>query len=181
MGKLLDHLSGPPNVVLKESRKILDAKTVLFEDVAELGEEEVVLAWSVIDALEKNLIKDRKAELRDALLELAGSCGVKSKKGHMEYAMAGLDAKVTAEKRSGKASFDIEGLLRLLKKKGINSEQVVEYVPKVDTKELEACVLSGQITYRELAKVSTVGEDTIALKVKKPSAITKMLPAKKKS
>jgi len=173
MGKLSELAS-----VLQESSIVVDQEVLFSTPVEEMTEEAVLAAWSFIDRIEKELFKKRKAELRTALMEFAEEGGSKDAKGSFIYPIGDGEAK--KEHRSGKISFVMEEVEKLIERWGDDSrfESLIKYVPKVDESVFKFLVEAGLLSKRDIARITDVGKPTYALKVKKPSAV-KRLPIKK--
>jgi len=88
-------------IILRESTAIMDAQSLFFYPVEELHDEDAVSAWSVLDVLEKELMKKRKEELRQSLFKRAENKGTKNPKGSFVLDL-GDEGKFTKERRAGK-------------------------------------------------------------------------------
>jgi len=79
----------------------LDSITLLLKPAYLLDDQTAILAWSILDALEKELIESRKKELRIRLFEIAEASGKTN--SNDSYVYEGDDGvKVIKERRKGK-------------------------------------------------------------------------------
>lgn len=144
-------------------------KAVCSTSIQQLTDEQVIDLWSVFDLLEKQVIADKKDELRTRLLALAQKIGEKTVKGHFVCIFNG--AKITDQK-SNKVAFDTMRLLQLLKLRNIEPEAAGTWKFAADEKKLEGLVGSGRISLEELKGCSTLTTiDT--LKVQKDPELEK--------
>jgi len=88
-------------IILSESSAIVDARALFFAPVERMDNEDAVSAWSVLDVMEKELMKKRKEELRQSLFTRAEKEGSKNPKGSFVLDL-GDDGKFTKERRAGK-------------------------------------------------------------------------------
>ena len=93
-------------IVIHSVREMMASQELMEVLPEELDDADVLLVWSIFDAMEKELIKKRKDSFRKRLLELATVKGIENAKGSFEYAPPGTDGKVTRQRRKGKAKLD---------------------------------------------------------------------------
>ena len=163
--------------IMKESSAIIDAYTLLRAPIKELAVDTLTTAWSILDLLEKKMIKSRKADLRVALMEQAEKLGTKNAKGSFVYEIPGTNAKITKQHKVGKVKISIGKLIALLKKKGIEETPVIFYEPAVNEKALQGLIAAGFLTQDDLKEISDVSDPTYALTVKKPASVEGLLKA----
>lgn len=167
-------------MILDQSRRIVDAETLLRTPVSELDGEALITAWSVLDLMSKELIKTRTEDLRDALLieaETRGKKGVTS--GNMpKFTLKIGGGTVTSTQMAGKVSYDEVELKLLLDELGINHAIVFksQVVTVLDEDALEKLVVSGRISPDDVKRFATVAEPSRRLKVVKPAAVLALLP-----
>jgi hypothetical protein len=160
--------------IAKETTNLLKSEKLLRMPVEEMTDDEALAAWSVIDLIEKKLLKDRKGDLHDHLMELAETKGVTTDKGHKVYTPESCDGSITKQKKSGKASIDTEGLLAMLRERGFDTDKVM--TKTVDLEKVEALIVMGEISSLEIKACSDVGKPTYALQVEKPSSVLSLMP-----
>lgn len=168
------HTKEPQSIVLSQSRAMLSSADLLVTPPDQLTDQEAVIAWSVLDHFEKEMLKKRRDALRDRLLDLAKAKGKLTGKSYV-YAQDGIDGSVSCQMRSGVISYDIEGLRALENR--IDTPLVTEVVTyKVNEELLTEALAQGRITMDDLKKFTSVGPETRALVVKKPSFVKALLP-----
>jgi len=140
--------------------EIIGGTELLFSrDVKSLTKEQTVIAWSVIDLLEK-IAKDRKESFREALLQLAGE-GEPSEKGSYSVEVDGT--RIIAEARTPEFP-DEKKLKEIMKSKKLSMDlcfdQVTSY--QLNPIKLDYLIDQGKITKEE---VDSCRKTTYALKV----------------
>jgi len=90
-------------IVLRETATLMDADTLLRKPISELTEVDSLTAWSVLDLLEKEVIKARKEVLRQHLFTMAEK-GEKNENGSFTYVPSGSTGKIMKQRNSGKVS-----------------------------------------------------------------------------
>lgn len=125
------------------------------------SDEEAANAWAAIDLMEK-AVKERKAALRESLLERVKDGGTENKNGSLECDLSGV--KVIREKRQGKLP-DAKVVEEALKEAGLEYEDGFTGEMKwvMDPSKVEFLVKGGKI---DAAKVEASKPVTYALKVK---------------
>lgn len=163
--------------VLTESKAIVEGETLLRTPIEELPPSAQLIAWSVIDALEKTLLVQRKKDLNESLKRLAQEFGVDDEegKGHRIYQVPGTDGTITKQRREGKDNISVEKLKALLKKKDISPRTVIESKPVVNQKKLDRLIEEGIFTPEEYDSFASPKKPTFALVVEKPSAVKALL------
>lgn len=162
-------------IILSESRKIISATDTLRTPIEELTPSARVLAWQVLDLIEKNAIKGRKEQLRQALFDLADELGEENDHGSKKFEMEG--ATITKVRKNGKVTYRIEDLSKLLHVKGIDPNLVIDSIVsyEVNERKLTQLIREKKITVEELMEVTTVAEDTFSLKVNKSEQVLNLL------
>jgi hypothetical protein len=85
----------------------------------ELSDADALAVWSLFDAIEKKIIKERKGTFRDHLFALAEKKGMMNAKGSFEYAPPSSDGKITKQARTSKPKIDYEVLEKELDECGL--------------------------------------------------------------
>lgn len=160
--------------VLRESQQIIDAETLLRTPVEELTQDAQLIAWSVLDSIEKGLVKKRKEDLRKSLMKVA-ELGKEDEKGSFVYEVAGTGGSVKKQKSQKKDVFIVDKLKKLLKKKNISEETVIVYKPVVNEKVIDSLIENGVIKPKEYDAVTEPGKVGWSLIVKKPHSVKKLL------
>lgn len=196
------------SLVLRETAAIVDAHTLLKLPVADMPVEDVTLAWSVLDIFEKELVGPRKEEFRQrmfALIEESGVCDNPEKSPSKYIALKELGAKITKSHKAGKVVVNSDAAIQMLEGKPAASELIIRttlsFTPSqfealqksnfdldsvlatkrvsVDTGALEAAVSANLLSLRDLKEVTSVGEPSYALLVKKPKVVQELLERSK--
>ncbi len=84
--------------------QLISSEEVLVKPARSMERAELIEVWSLLDIMEKNLIKDRKGELRDEMLNRAENHGEINEKG--SFVLELEDGKITRQKRQGKTSIE---------------------------------------------------------------------------
>lgn len=164
--------------LVKVAKGVFDIKKLLKGDVSILSTEECVTFWSILDLLEKKILKDRKAALRMRLLSLVEELGKKDKKGHKVLKLGSIYAEVKKEVRAGKLVYLAPAALAFIeahKDKDPMVEQLVRYEPVVDEVALLSLRERNVMTQGDFDMIVQEGKPTDVLKVKAPRDITDLL------
>jgi hypothetical protein len=179
--------------------QLFDNSAVLSTPAPQLDDDELIMVWSMLDIMEKSLVKERKGELRDEMLKRAERDGKKDEKGSFVWALE--DGKITKQKRQGSGKVEpalvmaklgsnpvvAKSCLRetitlsfsdyaLLKEilKGEDEElrdHVENSATSVDVKAFEGLIAAGLVTPEEADSVTSDGSVTWALTVSKPKSL----------
>lgn len=166
--------SSKTELVLRDGQSIIDAETLLQTPLDQLDDETIMLGWSIIDAIEKSLFKDRKAGMRLALIDAAAEHGTKGSKSTVYELGGGV---VTVQHKRGKVTYDLAKLRELCDEKDIDFKTLVEVHYKPDAKAIERAVSDGVLKPEDLARFSAVGDQVDALVVEKPAVVKGLLSA----
>jgi hypothetical protein len=161
--------------VLAQSKEMIGANELLRTPLELLSPEAQVVAWQLLDLLEKKAMKPRKDELREALLDLVDDEGISVGTSKV-LEISG--AKVTSVKRAGKVNIDIPSLVVVLRNRGIDPDSVmkVEVKKVLDDTALENLIISGRLSKEDVYKFTTEGDETRVLRVKKSREVLSLLP-----
>jgi len=85
----------------------------------DLSDADALAVWSLFDAIEKKIVKERKSTFREYLMDLAVKHGRENAKGSFEYDPPGSDGKITKSLRRAKPSIDYEALEKALDEYGL--------------------------------------------------------------
>lgn len=160
--------------IITEDGRAINFTHLMKVPLEEMATEDVHVAWSAIDIIEK-AIKDRKDAMRDRLLADAKEHGEPTDKGHFELEVT--MGKVTAQKsiKKGKANQEQVRELLMGKKIPVNSVLVRKTVVEFDTKAFEALVKDGQLTQAEADAIFATAQEIWSLKVEKPGFLKKAI------
>jgi hypothetical protein len=147
-----------------------DFPTIFNMPLAKMTREQVAGAWLLVDLMEE-ITKDRKGELREALLEECAKRGITDEKG--SFLMEVQGAKIKREKRQGKLPEE-EGLKALLEKYRVDLDDCFD---KVEYRVLNASKLESLIDTGKLpaSEVDALKKITWALKVDPTDEVKKDL------
>jgi hypothetical protein len=83
--------------------RLFSTNAVMSIPPEQLNDEELITVWSMLDLVEKNLVDERKSELRDEMFKRAAKNGKKNEKGSFEWKLT--DGKITKQRtvKKGKA------------------------------------------------------------------------------
>jgi len=167
----IDHNS----LILKDGQRITNAHELLRKPVGELDDENCMIAWSIIDSVEKELFKSRKADLRQSLIDRAVSNGERGSKSTRWDVAGGL---VTVQHKRGKVTYDLAALRELCANKNVPTERLIveEVAYKIQEKAIEELIKAGIFSPEDLKLFTTVGTTVDALTVVKPPVVQALLP-----
>jgi len=164
--------------LVKVAKGVFDIRKLLKGSIAKLTTEECVTFWSILDILEKKILKERKSALRARLLTLVEELGKPDKKGHKVLKLGSIYAEVKNEVRAGKLAYIAPAALAFIeanKSKDPMVESLIRYEPVVD----EAVLLSLRerevMTQGDFDMIVQEGKPTDVLKVKAPREIADLL------
>jgi hypothetical protein len=164
--------------LVKVAKGVFDIGKLLKGDIAKLTTEECVTFWSILDLLEKKILKDRKSALRARLLSLVEELGVNDKKGHKVLKLGSIYAEVKKEVRAGKLVYLAPMALAFIeahKSKDPMVESLIRYEPVVDAAVLLSLREREVMTQGDFDMIVQEGKPTDALKVKAPREILDLL------
>lgn len=96
---------------LQKFQSLSDLVTI---EPGELSDADALAVWSLFDAIEKKIVKERKATFREYLMDLAVKNGMVNAKGSYEYNPPGSDGKITKSPRKAKPIMDYAALEKKL-------------------------------------------------------------------
>jgi hypothetical protein len=161
-----------PAPILEASQAFDIQETLLRKDVDEMDLEDVLVAWSVLDHMEKTA-KQRKTALRARLLMEAETFGEKNSKG--SAAMPLLGGVITSEARKSK-KINPQKMSVVCERHGIALEDAGALVFVPDKDKIERLVEEAVIPAWEVLEATDIKRSQ-ALKVVKPPAVRELISA----
>lgn len=163
------------SIILSDSASLISSEDTLRTPIDQLTPENKSLAWQILDVIEKKVIKNRKEELKKALLDLAEECGEENDNGSKIYELDG--AKIKKIRSKGKVDYNIERLRNLLWVKELTGSGVLKRVVtyEVDEKILLSYVKQKKLSIEEVMAACDFGEDKISLKVDKSQKVLDLI------
>lgn len=159
-----------PAPLLEASQAFDIQETLLRKDVDEMDLEDVLVAWSVLDHMEKTA-KQRKLALRARLLKEAEANGVENSKGSV--AMPLLGGEITSEARKSK-KLNPQKMAVVCERHDIALEDAGALVFVPDKDRIERLVECAAIPAWEVLEATDI-KRTRALKVIKPPAVRELI------
>ncbi len=155
-----------------EAQQAIDGQDRLLRaPVASMTTEEVLVAWSILDHIEK-VSKKRKELLREALLTEAETHGdMDPETGTSRLPMLG--GKVTRQARTS-VKLDAKAVEKLCVSEGIDLSNAGTFKFEPSDSKLAELVVSGQLTAEQVADASKV-RTNFALLVDKPTVVKQMI------
>jgi len=164
--------------LVKVAKGVFDIRKLLKEDISKLTTEECVTFWSILDILEKKILKERKSALRVRLLALVEELGKKDKNGYKVLKLGSLGAAVKNEVRAGKLVYIVPAALAFIgahKSKDPMVGNLIRYEPVVDEAVLLSLRERGVMTQGDFDLIVKEGKPTDVLKVKAPRQILDLI------
>lgn len=164
--------------IVKSAAGLFDLNSMFRKSISRLTVDECTIYWSVIDLLEKRVLKGRKAELRKRLLDLAKTMGVVDKTGNKVLKLGDIQAEIRRGMRAGKISYSIEAAKEYVNSHSEKDPEVarlIHNVPTVDENVLVALYEMGKMSQKEFDSIAVAGKDVEVLTVKHPKDISGLL------
>jgi len=165
-------------LVLYQGQQLIAANDLLRTPPEELDDEAKATAWSVLDLIQKKVLKGRMAELRKALLKRVRATGDRSESsGRLpKYSMKMGGAVVTCTDLAGKVKYDEEALKVVLARRSIPEDRVFKTVQVLDEEAVEMFIAAKIIEDSDVMEFTEVGDPSERLTVKKSKDVLALLP-----